>query len=364
MSTVESGAERDGGVRGRDDDVSERQPGSAGAGSAPGDRTAAPVAPRGAEPPDMSGSAVGPSGLLAGPSDVLVDPSVVSADRRDTEPLDPRVIDADDLLLDALGRGEPGPDDDPVAGLLAAWHAELDTDRPAETAEIRPAPDRTRRPERRPGVTAPGRRRSGRLRERAGGPLPRRLAFSTAAAVVVVALLGLGVNRAGPTSPLWPITSAVYPDRSAVRAVEHTLGLAEDAVATRRYDDARRHLEQALGQVAAVRDPVEERRLRADIDRIRGGLPVNAEPDPTPATPAVPSPGPVPTDPSTGRPGKPTGTPGGGSPAPRPSRSAPVPTAPAPPRVLPLPVPVLPTLLPSGLPLLPSGGCVLLCPPG
>ncbi|MEO3819042.1 anti-sigma-D factor RsdA [Plantactinospora sp. B24E8] len=315
-------------------------------------------------------------------------------------------MDTDDLLLDALGRGEPAPTGDPLASLLAAWRLDLDeqvpvgsgggglvragiepgpdqvpsasdrtpsaSDRTPSTAgRVRPSSGSRSRPG--PGVDRPGVRRpegtgptpARSFRVRPGGPLARRLAFSTAAAVVVVALLGLGVNHARPTSPLWPIANVVYPDRSAVRAVEHTLGLAENAVAAHRYDDARRHLDQAVGQLTEVRDPAEARRLRVDLDRVRSRLPVEAEPGPAdPVTPAVPSPDPVPTDRSTGRAGTPTGDPGDRSSAPRPSRSAPPPTAPTPARVLPLPVPVLPSLLPSGLPLLPSGGCVLLCPPG
>lgn len=366
MSTVGAGTEPDGGdggTRGRDDNVSGRQP-------EPADQSSTPAPPTG--PPD------------AGPLD--------------GDLLDGDLLDSDDLLLDALGRGEPAPTGDPLASLLAAWRLDLDGQVPAGSGgggldrggigpgpdQVLPASDRTpstagrvrpssgsrSRPE--PGVDRPGARRpegtgpttARSLRVRPGGPLTRRLTLSTAAAVVVVALLGLGINHARPTSPLWPIANVVYPDRSAVRAVEHTLGLAENAVAAHRYDDARRHLDQALGQLAEVRDPAEARRLRVNLDRVRSRLPVETEPGPAdPATPAAPSPDPVPTDRSTGRAGTPTGDRGGRPSAPRPSRSAPPPTAPTPARVLPLPVPVLPTLLPSGLPLLPSGGCVLLCPP-
>src|SRR2546421_13113166 len=36
------------------------------------------------------------------------------------------VLQADDLLLDALGSGEPAPADDEIAALLAAWRSDLD----------------------------------------------------------------------------------------------------------------------------------------------------------------------------------------------------------------------------------------------
>jgi hypothetical protein len=326
-------------------------------------------------------------------------------------PLDPEVLAADDLLLDALGRGEPAPVGDPLAGLLAAWRAELadgdtpepelaatrfdrtadarrpgnaaaahDADGAAEpgcgdsAAEFAPGRgDPATRPLPRPRSPRPGRPlRSGREagRPRPTGPagrsrpgrLGRRLGLSTVAALVTTALLGLGVSQAGPTSVFWPIATAVYPERSAVRAVEHSLTLAADAVRGGRYDEARRHLDEAAAQVTEVRDPLEAARLRARIDRLRRALPAVAEPDAAPrSSPAAPSG--HPSSPGRGRPDPTPATPKGRSPTPRPSASSGPSVRPTPPRVLPLPVPVLPSLLPSGLPLLPSGGCLLLCPP-
>ncbi|MFC6016672.1 hypothetical protein ACFP2T_10715 [Plantactinospora solaniradicis] len=299
--------------------------------------------------------------------------------------LEPAVLVADDLLLDALGRGAAAPADDPIAGLMAAWRADLDAEQPAgpvdDAVPARTMPATVRAPARvrppRPGPPV-GPRRPGQLRSDPPRPVPgrrprrtglvRRLGLVAVVAIVATALLGLGVNEAGPTSPLWPIAAAVYPDRSAVRVVEHTLTLAEDAVAAGRYDDARSRLDQALVQVAEVRHPEPAERLRADIERIRRGLPGTGpdeiEPDTSTTSGAVPA-VPVPATSSTDGGPAPTRTPGGAaSPAGRPpAASDPAPADPSPRQVLPLPVPVLPSLLPSGLPLLPSGGCVLLCPP-
>ncbi|MBF9133725.1 hypothetical protein I0C86_33040, partial [Plantactinospora sp. S1510] len=326
----------------------------------------------------------GRDGDLAGPgrtpTERLPDES---ADVDRTEP-DPAVLAADDLLLDLLGRGASAPADDPIAGLMAAWRADLDAEQPAAPVDDLvvsrtmpapgPQPTRVRPPRPGPpvGVRRPGRLRSDPPRPVPGlrprrTPLVRRLALVAVVAIVATALLGLGVNRAGPTSPLWPIAAAVYPDRSAVRVVEHTLTLAEDALAAGRYDDARSRLDQALVQVAEVRRPEPAERLRADIERIRRGLPGagpdEVEPDGRTTSGAVPA-VPVPPTPPSGGPA-PTRTPGGGaSPAGRPpAASDPPPANPSPRQVLPLPVPVLPSLLPSGLPVLPSGGCLLLCPP-
>lgn len=46
------------------------------------------------------------------------------------------LLHADDLLLDALGRGEPAPADDPFAALLATWRAELDHDQSDPDADL------------------------------------------------------------------------------------------------------------------------------------------------------------------------------------------------------------------------------------
>ncbi|WP_246835676.1 anti-sigma-D factor RsdA, partial [Micromonospora sp. MH33] len=51
------------------------------------------------------------------------------------EAMDLGTIARDDVLLDALGRGEPAPDGDALAGLLAAWRSDL----AEEPAGVRPA---------------------------------------------------------------------------------------------------------------------------------------------------------------------------------------------------------------------------------
>ncbi|GAB3980193.1 hypothetical protein GCM10027615_58190 [Plantactinospora veratri] len=196
------------------------------------------------------------------------------------------------------------------------------------------------------------------------GRLVRRLVLSGVVGVVVTALLGLGVNHAGPASPLWPVAAAVYPDRSAVRAAEHTIQLAREALAEHRYARARAELDRAAVQVTEIRDPAEAGRLRTEIERVRLGLPGAADHSEAPAgersTPARPAP----TTPAAGRTPAPGRTPGGAAPPTvRSGPAQPPPASPSGRQLLPLPVPpVLPSLLPSGLPLLPSG-CVLLCPP-
>ncbi|MEO3929749.1 hypothetical protein ABGB07_38740 [Micromonosporaceae bacterium B7E4] len=385
MSTLRSGAERDDGTDERSDAVPGRD-GTLTGRDGESERGAERAAAR--RSPAQPNQPTGPDPDL----DLHLHPR---AEPDPTAEPDPAVVAADDLLLDTLGRGASAVGDDPLAGLLTAWRAELDADLPAFDLDnalaltlpdqvgkgpdgIRPprtaVPVRRPRPDasgsRPPPVRRPGAGPAGSAREAAGrpgpsrpGPLVRRLVLSSVVGVVVTALLGLGVNHAGPTSPLWPVASAVYPDRSAVRAAEHTIQLAREAVAERRYPEARAELDRAAVQVTEIRDPAEAGRLRTEIERVRLGLPGSADRSEAPTGEAPPV-RPVPPTPGAGRTPAPARSPGDAAPPTvRSGPAQPPPASPSRREVLPLPVPVLPSLLPSGLPLLPSGGCVLLCPP-
>src|SRR5688572_11835516 len=142
------------------------------------------------------------------------------------------VIAADDALLDTLGRGEAAPDDDKLAGVLAAWRTDLDDDHPAgldvaamlaelgeeagdpaaEAPETGPVPVQVV-PVGRPRRWRPGRR-------------VRQYVTGTAAAGLLIGGLALGAGQAGPESPLWPIAQVLYPERSDQRLAEHNIGLA------------------------------------------------------------------------------------------------------------------------------------------
>jgi hypothetical protein len=264
-------------------------------------------------------------------------------------------IAADTLLLDSLGRGEPAPAGDPVAGLLAAWRADLDVDLDAvldvdldtdlDAAAITDLdtdldaaattdPDTDLEPAG-PATGVPGgapadRRRRYRMARRALG---------TAAAVLLVGGgLIAGAGQATPGSPLWPITRVMYPERADNAAAEHTLGLAREAATEGRADDARRLLAQAETQIARVSDAGRAQRLRAELKTVRGMLPAAA--------------------PDTSAPGVPTSVPSGpavrtGPAAPTTAGPAPVPTGAAPPGVVPtgpVPAPRVPNVRSPGLP--------------
>ncbi|SCF07103.1 Anti-sigma-D factor RsdA to sigma factor binding region [Micromonospora coriariae] len=287
------------------------------------------------------------------------------------EEVDLAAIHSDDLLLDALGRGEQEADADGLTAMLAAWRADVTADQ-ADTVVDGPAHV----------VPPPPDGRSGTLR--AGAPTspvpgpPRwqpsvRRALGFAAAVVAVLMLatGLGVasHDAGPTSPLWSLTKVLHPERAEVLGVEHSTARARAAVAAGRYDEARELIDQAQRDLGRVTDPADATRLRADIDAVLRDLaalgcpgwprcevsPLAPTPSPGVSTAAAPEPSgaatPGRTAPAPARPA-PTDSPtSGANPTlPRlPLPSVPLPSVPLPPVPLPSVLPSLPVLpLPTG----------------
>jgi hypothetical protein len=175
----------------------------------------------------------------------------------DERPLDLATLHADTMLLDALGRGEPAPDGDTVAAMLAAWRADLDERRvPLLTdSAVKGTPPNTSR--------------------------RARWAVAAAATVLVGGGLVVAAGHATPGSPLWPITQVVYHDRVAVATAEDAISRARQAAAEGRYDDARRLLDDAAALVARVRDPKQAQRLRTEIESVRATLPAPGAPAPS-----------------------------------------------------------------------------------
>ncbi|MFC3501617.1 anti-sigma-D factor RsdA [Micromonospora krabiensis] len=240
--------------------------------------------------------------------------------------LDLATIARDDQLLDALGRGEPGPADDDVAAALAAWRADLDGD---DEQRLLRAATQPAAPATAFGPTPVGR-----------GVL--RLAAAVLAVLALATGLGVGSRTAGPTSPLWSLTRVLHPEQAQVRGVEHDLALARAALTAGRPDEARDLVARARRDVAGVDDPATAARLRADLDEVDRLLAaLVSAPTPSPAAPTPDAP----------TPNAPTGAaPTNGSapvPEPAPATPAPAPTSDA---------PGLPDLLPSLPPLLPSSG--------
>ncbi|SCL48235.1 anti-sigma-D factor RsdA [Micromonospora chersina] len=267
------------------------------------------------------------------------------------EAMDLGTIARDDALLDALGRGEPAPDGDALAGLLAAWRSDL----AEEPTGVRPAaPD--------PVGDAPVRRAVRRPR-----PWALRLAAAAVALLALVSGLGISSRDAGPGSPLWSLTKLLHPQQAEVRGIEDTIDRARAALNAGRLDDAEALIAQARRDLARVEDPAAVTRLGAALDVVARDLaaargvtaPPSAAPASAPASPA-PTAVPSPTVTRTPRPGPATS---GGSPRPGTSGSP----APADSPLLPLPGLPLPSVSVSvsvpGLPLpglpLPTGGGLL-----
>jgi hypothetical protein len=257
-----------------------------------------------------------------------------------------RDIARDDGLLDALARGESVSGEHEVNVMLAAWRDDVRRGDACGRAADRPVPCPHEVAGRagQPPIVGSGERvpAVGRFRPR-GLPPVTRLVVGAAAAVAVLAGLAVAAGRAGPDSPLWPITRLVYHDRadsrSAVAAVERTIGQAREAMAEGRYADAGRLLDEASALSLRVRDRQQADRLRAQVAEVRRLL----EQAVLESNDVAPSP---PADRSSGSPVAPgqTPVPGTASPAGGGGLPVPVPTLPG----LPLPTATLPSLpLPS-----------------
>ncbi|SIM81936.1 anti-sigma-D factor RsdA [Micromonospora cremea] len=273
------------------------------------------------------------------------------------EDVDLAAIHRDDLLLDALGRGEQEADADGLTAMLAAWRAELTADQPDTVADgaAPPQPD-GRVHKLRVGAPVPGPSRWQPIGRRALG-----LAAAVFALVMLATGLGVASHDAGPTSPLWSLTKVLHPERAEVLGVEHTTARAREAVAAGRYDEARQLIDQAQRDLGRITDPADATRLRADIDAVRRDLTAQGCPGwPRCATsPVAPTPSPAV---STATAPEASGAPAPGRTTPAPQRPAPAPspTATAKPLLPRLPLPsapapsLLPSLLPSLVPSLPA----------
>jgi hypothetical protein len=248
------------------------------------------------------------------------------------------MLRADDLLLDALGRGEKAPADDDIAAMLAAWRADV-----AEVADEPPATGEL-------AEVIP----ISRARRRRGV----RLGVAAAVLAVVAGGTGVAAAQAGPGSPLWPITHVVNPDRVALVDAESAIADARKAATQGRTADAQRLVDRAATLVSKVHDPRDAARLRTELDDVRHLLATVTAPGGVAGT--VPgAPGTSATPGTTPAPGS---TPGGGGPAPTPGPTGgagggggggggggatpglPLPTLPLPTPSLPLPLPTVPIL--------------------
>ncbi|MGR6318345.1 hypothetical protein Q2K19_01080 [Micromonospora soli] len=235
----------------------------------------------------------------------------------------------DDELLDALRHGTPPPADDPVATLLAGWHAAIerraarfeatswptaDGRRTSDLAAPLPDPDPTalhsaaRDADAAPppqGGSPTATVRSRPTRQGAGRTPRRRGRVLAGAALTLVTLTAgvwLGAARAEPDELLWPVTELVWTERAqslvAEREIDRLLDQARRDLGAGRYAEARADLERAGALLADLGDDQRAARLRSGIEDLWQRLPapdapVSQAPPPEPGAPvASPSPGP------------------------------------------------------------------------
>ena len=267
------------------------------------------------------------------------------------EPFDLAILQADELLLDALGRGEPvradadgadGAASDEVGALLAVWRVDLAAEIPqTSVADLESVPAIET-------VAA----LAGDPRSKRSGRKPLRVRIAVAAAVVGVLAGGTAVAAANatPGSPLWSLSQVINPARAHRVAAEDALAQARKAIADKHPDQAARLLDKAAKLIADVRDPQQAARLRTELAEIEqllinattSGLPQpgispGTQPSSSPSSTAHPSPAPTST----------TGGSGAGLPGHLPTSV---------PGTSQLPIPPLKSLLPTALPSLPLPG--------
>ncbi|MGC1213408.1 MAG: hypothetical protein WA890_19330, partial [Micromonospora sp.] len=182
------------------------------------------------------------------------------------EAMDLEILARDDVLLDALGRGEEPPVDDDLATMLAAWHADIADGAPEPTAVRQPAPTAAA-PVEAPAPLRPAPRRP--LRSR---PWAVRLAAAVVAVAALTAGLGISSRTAGPTSPLWSLTKLLYPQQAEVRMVEDTIAQARAALAAGRLDAAQHFVDEARGALSGIDDPGTRDRLGSELDALAGRI--------------------------------------------------------------------------------------------
>ncbi|MGH3670923.1 MAG: anti-sigma-D factor RsdA [Pseudonocardiaceae bacterium] len=155
-------------------------------------------------------------------------------------PADLTAVQADDVLLDLIGRDwhAPGPGDDELTRMLSAWRQEVQAEPVAELVDTNTAL-----------AIIQAARRPARRRNPVFGPI------AAAAAVLVIAFsaVGLVAKSAQPGDQLWGVTQVLYSDYArsveTAAAVRTELNEANTALRQGNPDRARaalRHVQQQL----------------------------------------------------------------------------------------------------------------------
>ncbi|MEO7194401.1 MAG: anti-sigma-D factor RsdA [Pseudonocardiaceae bacterium] len=204
-------------------------------------------------------------------------------------PVDLAAVQADDALLDLIGRTGRAPSgaDDDLARVLAAWRREVHAEPFSELVDTDTAL-----------AVIHAAHRPARQRHRVFSPV------AAAAAVLVIAFssVGLVAKSAHPGDPLWGVTRVLYGDYAhsvqTAADVQSELSAAKVDLAQGKPEQARAKLQQVQSQLPAVG----ESEGHADLASVHHKLEqmLNESPNVPPVT--VPSaPVPPPSEPSSTR---------------------------------------------------------------
>lgn len=232
--------------------------------------------------------------------------------------IDLSALQADEALLDALGRPDPdlsGHDDQELASLLLAWRQEADSEPISDLVDTDLAM----------AVIASARSTSVRRRHRFLVPV------ATAAAVLAIAFTGVGVaaKSAEPGDTLWSLTKVLYSEHArsveAASTIQDDLRNAREAMGAGRLSEARVALDRAkkaLGSVSGDDGKAnltdKQKQLTEQLDGTSPDTGGSAEPpgsatgeSPKPSAPATITGSPIepPVSPSASPPVEPTSPP-------------------------------------------------------
>lgn len=203
----------------------------------------------------------GHDSMRNGPGDFALDePLPLGA----TEPVDVVQVRADDALIAALGRSEDVQIDDPIderlVGLLRAWREDVHAE-PEPSVDVNGAVAAL--------VSAP---RPRARRQSPFGPL------ATAAAVLVVAFVGLGLaaRDAEPGDALWGVTKVLYSEKAksveAAVTVRTKLEQASIALHTGNVTAAMVALQEAQQRLPVVNAEDGQRELASQTEQLLAEL--------------------------------------------------------------------------------------------
>jgi hypothetical protein len=113
--------------------------------------------------------------------------------------------------------------------------------------------------------------------------------------VAMTGVLGVATLHATPDSPLWPVTTTVFPERANLFLAQQSIRDARQAAAEGRYTDSYRHLDRAMALIDQLGAHPQGPQLRAEVNAIKLTLPATFQP-------AAPAPAPAPATPRPANP--------------------------------------------------------------